>query len=147
MDHAANATFEAAKATFASLAQGLRHTQGEDLPGWVRNYIVEHAGLTAAQIICLVILAVPAIVTVPLLGALGFTSLGPAAGKYQGTAAACFQATFGTPALFSALQSYMMAGYGVPIVGGTVQAGAAVAGVGASVWAWASEFVKHGTET
>ncbi|KAI7479516.1 hypothetical protein KC351_g7509 [Hortaea werneckii] len=67
----------------------------------------------------------------PLLGALGFTSLGPAAG----TAAAWFQATFGTTAVFSTLQSYMMAGYGVPIVGGIVQAGAAVAVVGTSVWA------------
>ncbi|RMY73926.1 hypothetical protein D0863_03545 [Hortaea werneckii] len=143
MDHAANATFEAAKATFASLAQGLRHTQWEDLPGWVRNYIVEHPGLTAAQIVCLVIVAVPAIATMPLLGALGFTSLGPAAG----TAAAWFQATSGTTALFSALQSYMMAGYGVPIVGGIVQAGAAAAGVGASFWAWASELPKNAAQT
>lgn len=81
MDRTANATFEAAKQTFASLAQGLRHTQWEDLPSWVRNYMVEHPGLTAAQIICLVVVAVPAIFTMPLLGALGFTSLGPAAGR------------------------------------------------------------------
>ncbi|OTA24268.1 hypothetical protein BTJ68_13740 [Hortaea werneckii EXF-2000] len=106
MNRVANTTFEAAKESFASHAQGLRHTQLEDLPGWVRNYIVEHPGLTAAQIICLVILAVPAIITMPLLGALGFTSLGPAAG----TAAAWFQATFGATAVFSTLQSYMMAG-------------------------------------
>ncbi|KAI6813339.1 hypothetical protein KC367_g2994 [Hortaea werneckii] len=145
MNRVANTTFEAAKESFASLAQGLRHTQWEDLPGWVRNYIVEHPGLTAAQIIWPVILAVPAIITMPtmpLLGALGFTSLGPAAG----TAAAWFQATFGATAVFSTLQSYMMGGYGVSVVGGMVQAGAAVAGVGSSVWAWASKFVKNGAQ-
>ncbi|KAI6790812.1 hypothetical protein KC332_g17716 [Hortaea werneckii] len=131
MNYAANTAFEAAKEAFASLAQGPRHIHWEDLPGWVRNYIVEHPGLTAAQTICLIVLAVPATITMPLLGALGFTSLGPAAG----TAAAWFQATFGTTAVFSTLQSYMMAGYGVPIVGGIVQAGAAVAVVGTSVWA------------
>lgn len=81
MNHAANTTFEAAKEAFASLAQGLRHIHWEHLPSWVRNYIVEQPGLTAARTICLVILAVPAIVTMPLLGALGFTSLGPAAGR------------------------------------------------------------------
>ncbi|KAI7141530.1 hypothetical protein KC343_g3502 [Hortaea werneckii] len=80
MNHAANTAFEAAKQAFASLAQGPRHIHWEDLPGWVRNYIVEHPGLTAAQIIWPVILAAPAIITMPLLGALGFTSLGPAAG-------------------------------------------------------------------
>ncbi|RMZ15962.1 hypothetical protein D0860_01319 [Hortaea werneckii] len=139
MNYAANTAFEAAKEAFASLAQGPRHIHWEDLPGWVRNYIVEHPGLTAAQTICLIVLAVPATITMPLLGALGFTSLGPAAGRQtdpiSGTAAAWFQATFGTTAVFSTLQSYMMAGYGVPIVGGIVQAGAAVAVVGTSVWA------------
>ena len=85
MNHAANAAFEAGKAAFASLAHGLRHIHWEGLPGWVRTYIVEHPGLTAAQIIWPVILAVPAIVTMPVLGALGFTSLGPAAGKQQDT--------------------------------------------------------------
>ncbi|KAI7375262.1 hypothetical protein KC336_g20024 [Hortaea werneckii] len=143
MNRAANATFEATKESFASLAQELRHTHWEDLPGWVRNYIVEHPGLTAAQIIWPVILAVPAIITMPLFGALGFTGLGPAAG----TVAAWYQATFGTTAVFSTLQSYMMGGYGVSVVGGIVQAGAAVAGVGTSVWAWASEFPKNGTQT
>ncbi|KAI7331323.1 hypothetical protein KC354_g18285 [Hortaea werneckii] len=150
MNRVANTTFEAAKASFASLAQGLRHTQQEDLPGWVRNYIVEHPVLTAARIIGPVILAVPAIITMPAMplfgalgGAFGFTGLGPAAG----TAAAWLQAAFGTTAVFSTLQSYMMGGYGVSIVGGIVQAGAAVAGVGTSVWAWASEFPKNGTQT
>ncbi|RMY40337.1 hypothetical protein D0864_16276 [Hortaea werneckii] len=115
MDHAANTAFEAAKEAFASLAQGLRHIHWEDLPSWICNYIVEQPGLTAAQIICLVILAVPAIVTMPLLGALGFTNLGPAAGKQQDTSLAkqssrMIPSTFGTTALFSTLQSYMMAG-------------------------------------
>ncbi|KAI6885510.1 hypothetical protein KC360_g3640 [Hortaea werneckii] len=140
MNRVANTTFEAAKEAFASLAQGLRHTHWEELTGWVRNYIVEHPGLTAAQIIWPVILAVPAIIAMPPLGALGFTGIGPAA-------AAWFQAAFGTTAEFSTLQSYMMGGYGASVVGGIVQAGAAVAGVGTSVWAWTSEFPKNGTQT
>ncbi|KAI7086559.1 hypothetical protein KC356_g4885 [Hortaea werneckii] len=140
MDRVANTTFEAAKEAFASLAQGLRQIHWQDLPGCVRNYIVEHPGLTAAQISWPVILAVPAIIAMPPLGALGFIGLGPAA-------AAWFQAAFGTNVVFSTLQSYMMGGYGVSIVGGIVRAGAAVAGVGTSVWAWASEFPKNGTQT
>ncbi|KAI7511974.1 hypothetical protein KC347_g2921 [Hortaea werneckii] len=143
MNRVANTTFEAAKEAFASLAQGLRHTHWEELTGWVRNYIVEHPGLTAAQIIWPVILAVPAIIAMPPLGALGFTGIGPAAG----TAAAWFQAAFGTNVVFSTLQSYMMGGYGVSVVGGIVQAGAAVAGVGSSVWAWASKFLNNGAQT
>ncbi|KAI7280089.1 hypothetical protein KC345_g4978 [Hortaea werneckii] len=77
MNHAANTAFEAAKEAFASLApQGLRHIHWEILPSWT---------------ICLVVLAVPATIAVPPLGALGFTSIGPAAG----TVAAWFQAAFG----------------------------------------------------
>ncbi|THX92714.1 hypothetical protein D6D03_10360 [Aureobasidium pullulans] len=77
----------------------------------------------AALVVCIVMIVFPLPTAAPVLGALGFTEAGPAAGSI---AAAC-QSTFGTNAMFSTLQSAAMAGYGAPVIAGVVQ-GAAAAG-------------------
>ena len=50
-----------------------------------------------------------------------------------GSAAVAAQSTFGVGAVFSALQSAAMGGYGVPIVAGVVKGGAVVAGAAVGV--------------
>lgn len=48
---------------------------------------------------------------------------------YSGSWAAAHQSAYGVSAIFSALQSAAMGGYGATVVGGVVQGGAAVLGV------------------
>ncbi|RFN44419.1 interferon-induced 6-16 [Fusarium flagelliforme] len=77
-----------------------------------------------------IMVAAPAVVAAPALAAAGFGVNGIAAGS----AAAAAHAGFGNVAAhssFAALQSYGMAGYGVPLVHGVIQAaGAAGAAIG-----------------
>ncbi|WXC62739.1 hypothetical protein SNK03_008569 [Fusarium graminearum] len=80
------------------------------------------------------IVAVPAIVAGPILGALGFGAAGVAAGS----TAAGVQSGIGSVAagsLFATLQSASAGGYGVAIVHGAVQAVGAVVGArGVGAW-------------
>ncbi|CAG1972590.1 unnamed protein product [Fusarium graminearum] len=80
------------------------------------------------------IVAVPAIVAGPILGALGFGAAGVAAGS----TAAGVQSGIGSVAagsLFATLQSASAGGYGVAIVHGAVQAVGAVVGArGIGAW-------------
>ncbi|KAJ4406487.1 hypothetical protein N0V85_004505 [Neurospora sp. IMI 360204] len=77
----------------------------------------------------LIAVAAPAIVTAPILAALGFGAAGPVAG----TAAAAAQAALGNVvagSAFSIAQSAAMGGYGAAIVNGAVQgAGLLVTGI------------------
>ncbi|OHE99464.1 hypothetical protein CORC01_05264 [Colletotrichum orchidophilum] len=86
-------------------------------------------GATAGS---LVVLAAPALVAAPALGAAGFGAQGIVAGS----AAAGVQAGIGNvvaPSLFATLQSAGAAGYGAAAVNGAVQIGA---GVFATTFAW-----------
>ncbi|KAM4060323.1 interferon-induced 6-16 family protein [Hirsutella rhossiliensis] len=72
--------------------------------------------------------AAPALVATPLLGAAGFG----AAGVTAGSAAAAVQSVMGSvvaPSLFSTLQSAAMGGYGVVVVHGAVQGLGALAAI------------------
>ncbi|KAF4448807.1 hypothetical protein F53441_7856 [Fusarium austroafricanum] len=90
----------------------------------------QNPGASAALVTGFAMLAVPAIVATPILGALGFGATGIAAGS----AAAGIQSGVGSvvaPSLFATLQSAGAGGYGVAAVHGVVQAtGAAVAALG-----------------
>jgi hypothetical protein len=79
-----------------------------------------------------IMVAAPAVVAAPALAAAGFGANGIAAGS----AAAAAHAGFGNVAAhsgFAVLQSYGMAGYGVPLVHGVIQAAGAAIGVGSAI--------------
>ncbi|KAK0620138.1 hypothetical protein B0T14DRAFT_520659 [Immersiella caudata] len=76
----------------------------------------------------LTVVAAPAVLTAPVLSAVGFTSLGPAAGSI---AAGVQGASTVAGGLFATLQSAAMGGYGAAAVAGAAQvAGGAVAAAG-----------------
>ncbi|KAK5129177.1 hypothetical protein LTR08_003774 [Meristemomyces frigidus] len=81
MDDAAKTALEAAKATYGKLVGGLEHITWAKLPEPVKQYLRAHPKATAAQVVLAIIFVVPGLVLTPALGALGFTSIGPAAGK------------------------------------------------------------------
>ena len=117
-----------------------------------------------------IIAAIPALLYVPVLGALGFTPIGPVAGMLKLSAAAAhfadtragglaagFQAVYGTPCVSGVLQSAAMGGAGSTVLNGSVWA-AAVAGAGAvavarprfhwstcleSLWPWRTVSMKR----
>jgi hypothetical protein len=129
--------FEATKDKFGSTFPKLRELKWEDVPKGVKEYMKAHPYLTSFQILMLLITCIPGLVAAPVLGAMGFSSLGPVAGKQStvlspdptstyadkeaGGSAAAFQSANGATAAFSALQSAAMGGYGVAIVNGVVQ--------------------------
>ncbi|GAB0136601.1 hypothetical protein EsDP_00004897 [Epichloe bromicola] len=96
------------------------------------NASAAHPFACAAVGTGLLVVAGPGIVAAPLLGAMGFGSLGPIAG----TAAACVQSGIGNVAAgsaFATLQSAAMGGAGGAVVNGVVSAaGGFLAGVGSS---------------
>ncbi|CAG7557735.1 unnamed protein product [Fusarium equiseti] len=76
-----------------------------------------------------IMVAAPAVVAAPALAAAGFGANGIAA-------AAAAHAGIGNVAAhsgFAVLQSYGMAGYGVPLVHGVIQAAGAAIGVGSAI--------------
>ncbi|KAK5703974.1 hypothetical protein LTR97_002987 [Elasticomyces elasticus] len=123
MDDAAKAAFEMVQKLFGHLISGLKNVRWEDLPQGTRDHIANNPKMCAVQIVMVLTAVVPGLVMAPGLAALGFGALGP------GGAAAGFQSVWGTPALFSALQSAAMGGYGTAIVGGAVSAASAAGGV------------------
>ncbi|KAL9600378.1 MAG: hypothetical protein Q9219_003228 [cf. Caloplaca sp. 3 TL-2023] len=102
----------------------------------VTTYAKEHPYKTALHGTSLLLLAAPGILAAPVLGAAGFG----AGGVVAGSAAAAQQATMGgtvaAGSVFAALQSAGAGGYGVAIVNGVVQGGAAAVGVGNMVSGW-----------
>ncbi|KAJ4141355.1 hypothetical protein NW768_000566 [Fusarium equiseti] len=79
-----------------------------------------------------IMVAAPAVIAAPALAAAGFGANGIAAGS----AAAAAHAGIGNVVAhsgFAVLQSYGMAGYGVPLVHGVVQAAGAAIGLGSAI--------------
>ncbi|OJD32494.1 uncharacterized protein BKCO1_37000199 [Diplodia corticola] len=88
------------------------------------TWINQHPYRTAIYVINTAILVVPTTILNPLLGVLGFTSLGPAAGSIAATLhSALSPLTAGGG--FSILQSAAMGGYGIGVATGVVRVGAA----------------------
>ncbi|WWC97881.1 hypothetical protein V866_004768 [Kwoniella sp. B9012] len=100
--------------------------------GWVKNPGKAAFFASTGLVIAVPTLIAVAVIAVPVLGALVFTSLGPAAGSV----AAGAQVAGAPPAaggLFSTLQSAAMGGYGVSAVNGAIQ-GTAARGAGAKLY-------------
>lgn len=81
MNGTAQAAFEAAQAAFAHLSADLKGIDWQNLPAWLQQYIKDHPNLAAAEIIILIVYCFPGLLTAGLFSVLGFTSMGPAAGK------------------------------------------------------------------
>ena len=81
MDNTAKAAFDAAKELFGKAIGRFENVTWDNLPEPVKAYITAHPKATAVQIILAVVMFVPGLVLTPALGALGFTAIGPAAGK------------------------------------------------------------------
>ncbi|RGP59292.1 hypothetical protein FSPOR_11442 [Fusarium sporotrichioides] len=93
------------------------------------QYAKENPGAAAAMGAAGIMVAAPAVVVAPAAAIAGFGANGIAAGS----TAAGMQAGIGNVVAqsgFATLQSYGMAGYGVSIVHGVVQAAGAVVGAG-----------------
>lgn len=78
---AAQAAFEVAKGLYGKAVKGLKDLKWENVPAPVRRYVQEHPKLSAIQLVMLLILTVPGLAVTPLLGWMGFSSIGPVAGK------------------------------------------------------------------
>ena len=138
------AAFEAAKALYEGAVKGLRDLKWEHVPAPVRKYIEEHPGLGALNLVLLLAITCPGFVVTPVLGWIGFSSIGPVAGESfrklrdyygrhpltaaVGSFAAWYQSVFGATWIFSGFQSAAMAGYAAGAVNGVVQGAAVVAG-------------------
>ncbi|KAK7540785.1 uncharacterized protein J3D65DRAFT_600890 [Phyllosticta citribraziliensis] len=128
---------ESAQQLFNKTTEYVFSIKWEDLPEDIKTYIRENPGQAGMHVVGGVVFFAPALITGPLLGLLGFTAVGPAAGSI----AAAWQAFIGPVAargFFATLQSAAMGGYGAPIVGSIVRAVAA--------WGFAG-WKRNGTET
>ena len=77
----AKPAFEGAKNLYSKAVKGLKELKWEDVPGPVRKYIEEHPKLSGIQLVLLLVLTCPGLVVTPLLGWIGFSSIGPVAGE------------------------------------------------------------------
>ncbi|EFQ32610.1 hypothetical protein CGRA01v4_09564 [Colletotrichum graminicola] len=97
-----------------------------------KDWVSENPGQAACYTVgaaSLAVVAAPALVSAPILTAMGFG----AQGVIANSAAAAAQASIGNvvaPSLFSTFTSAGMAGYGAAIVNGAVQAGAGATAAG-----------------
>ncbi|OCK88836.1 uncharacterized protein K441DRAFT_700252 [Cenococcum geophilum 1.58] len=111
----------------------------KNLPTDVTDWIIAHPYQTAFHVAGGVVFFAPGLVSTPLLGALGWTSIGPRAASV----AAGIQATLGTGAaggIFATLESAAMGGYGVAPVAWSTRAG--VGAFQAASWVWGGEKQK-----
>ncbi|KAK1573987.1 uncharacterized protein LY79DRAFT_393774 [Colletotrichum navitas] len=101
-----------------------------------KDWVSENPGQAACYTVgaaSLAIAASPALVSAPMLTAMGFGAKGVVANS----AAAAAQASIGNvvaPSLFSTFTSAGMAGYGAAIVNGAVQAGAGATAAGSGAY-------------
>ena len=77
----AKPVFEWMQSTFGYLIIGLKNMKWEDLPIGVKQWIMDHPTATAFQLVMLFIMLVPGLAVGPLLAYLGFSNIGPVAGK------------------------------------------------------------------
>lgn len=80
---AAQVAFESTQALYGRAVQGLRDLRWQDVPQPVRAFIEEHPALSAVQLLMLLVLTCPGLVATPLLGMVGFSSVGPVAGASE----------------------------------------------------------------
>ncbi|KAK7545633.1 hypothetical protein IWX49DRAFT_640369 [Phyllosticta citricarpa] len=128
---------EQAQKLFDKTTEYVFSIKWEDLPENIKTYVQENPREAGFRVVGGVVFFAPGLITGPLLGMLGFTAAGPAAGSI----AAAWQASIGPVAargFFATLQSAATGGYGAPVVGGVVRA---VAG-----WLFAKP-TGNGTET
>lgn len=74
--------FETAKATFSRSIIGLKDLHWERLPPTVLDYLRANPGISAFQLVCLLVTALPGLVAMPAVFGLGFGSSGPMAGGW-----------------------------------------------------------------
>ena len=72
---------ETAKQQFGENVNGLKNLKWENIPAPVRDYIESHPHLTAIQLVLILLALAPGLIVAPALGVLGFSSIGPVAGK------------------------------------------------------------------
>lgn len=77
----AEAALEAAQQVFGSVVKGLKEVKWQNLPMNTRAHIEKNPKMTAFQIVALLTAVVPGLLAAPVLGAIGFSSLGPVAGE------------------------------------------------------------------
>ncbi|KAK0346383.1 hypothetical protein LTR91_011883 [Friedmanniomyces endolithicus] len=129
MEEAAKKAFGFAPQAFGHLVSGLREIKWDE---HIKGHIKKNPKMSAFQIVMIVMAVVQGLVIAPVLGLLGFGSLGPVAGG----AAAAFQSANGATAGFSILQSAAM--------GGTAVFGNVVTGVCAGVGVVTEFFKRRG---
>ncbi len=147
MEEAAKKAFGFAPQAFGHLVSGLREIKWDE---HIKGHIKKNPKMSAFQIVMIVMAVVQGLVIAPVLGLLGFGSLGPVAGELSmslpssaslltersGGAAAAFQSANGATAGFSILQSAAM--------GGTAVFGNVVTGVCAGVGVVTEFFKRRG---
>lgn len=109
------------KKSFGHLTNGLEDIEWDKLPEAAKNHIEKNPGMTALQIVLLLVIIVPNLVVGPALALLGLGGTGPIAAF----AAPAFHSALGTPLMFRLMQSAAMGGWRAPIVCGVVSAGSA----------------------
>lgn len=73
------ALVETLKQHLGAFVKGLTDLRWQDIPAGAKEYIQEHPGLTAVQVLAVSPVVSPWLVASPLLAALGFGNLGPIA--------------------------------------------------------------------
>jgi hypothetical protein len=72
---------EEAKKFLGDKIEGLKNLKYEDIPTPVRGHIERHPRLTAVQLVLIILTLAPGLIIAPALGTVGFSSIGPVAGK------------------------------------------------------------------
>ncbi|KAK0357373.1 hypothetical protein LTR02_003402 [Friedmanniomyces endolithicus] len=103
----------------------LQYVKVEELPEKTVKYIRENPGQTAFYVVNEVVLIAPVVVTGPLYAMFGFGAKGVRAASLAAKAQSLYGAAVPAGGVFAHLTSVAMGGYGVTVVNGVVQAGAA----------------------
>ncbi|KAK1067156.1 hypothetical protein LTR74_006698 [Friedmanniomyces endolithicus] len=105
--------------------EDLQYVNLEELPEKTARYIRENPGQTAFYVANGVVIIAPVVVTGPLYAVFGFGANGVRAASLAAKAQSLYGAAVPAGGVFAHLTSAAMGGYGVPVVNGVVQAGAA----------------------
>ncbi|KAI4170754.1 MAG: hypothetical protein LQ343_004716 [Gyalolechia ehrenbergii] len=128
-------SLQQANQTFAHLAHRIKIINYAAKAAALKTYTREHPYRTALHLSSMILLVAPGLLAGPVLGSVGFG----AQGVVRGSAAAAHHAEIGNVvarSFFAVLQSAGAGGYGVAVVNGVVQVGAALMGMGSVIGRW-----------